>query len=211
MRTPIETIVKQNLGEKAAKLFRFLLAQKAEKADVVVFPQGDKFDRTKKVIELYKKGFAKRVVIVGHSPLKEDVPLSSIKTCFIRHGIPSQKIKIIDGVTNSAIKALKIIQLARRMNYKRLLIVVSPYYLLRSYLTFLNQIQKQKWQGILIMQTTGFPWERTASGRGKTGRELLEIDTKKIKTYSKDVAMITEGLKYAKVDISNKYARMRNY
>lgn len=162
----------------------------------MVFPQGDKFDRTKKVTQLFKKGFAPRVVIVGNNYLKKDVPLAAIKKYFVNHGIPSQKITTIDGVTNSAIKAVKIIGLAKRMKYHRILVVVSPYYVLRSYLTFLKEIKKRQWKGILTMQTTGFPWNRMASGRNKTGRELLDGDIKKITLYKKDVATVSDGLRY---------------
>jgi len=55
------------LTENAKKIFAFLSSQPPEKADAIVWLQGDRYDRGNKVLELFKKGFAPKILVSGNN------------------------------------------------------------------------------------------------------------------------------------------------
>jgi len=55
--------------ERFRKIYSLLLEEKLQKADVIVWLQGDRYDRAPKALELYKKVWGKKIVISGNNVL----------------------------------------------------------------------------------------------------------------------------------------------
>jgi len=196
-----QMIVAHHMGSDAAILFTGLLNQKPEHADAIVFLQGDRLDRVQKVRELYESGFANTVFITGNNELvgrgkrneENDMHLSELKGWLVGHGIPEKVMIIDDQSMNTSGQAINTIRLAKEKGWPALLVVTSPFHVLRAYLTFLKQANKQGWKGHIIMQVADLPWGTPPSGRTKTAKEMLAIEMEKIKKYAKDIATIEES------------------
>ncbi len=199
-----ESIVKSYLGDEAVKLFNTLLSQEPQKADAIIFLQGDRLDRAKKVCSLYQNNFAEKIVITGNNVLigkgkrskENDIHLSKIKNYFLANKIPEKVITMDEKALNTKEQAINVIKLAKEKKWSKLLVVTSPYHLLRAYLTFVKQLMEQDWQGIIIMQVVDLSWQAIPSGRSKTAMQILAIEMEKLKKYQKDTATIREGIKY---------------
>ena len=44
--------------DKFRELYNLILSEKATKAEAIIWLQGDRFDRSKKVLELYRAGYS---------------------------------------------------------------------------------------------------------------------------------------------------------
>lgn len=198
-----QSIVKSYFGQEGVKLLNILLSQKPKKADAIIILQGDRLDRVKKVKSLYDNNFARQIVITGNNNLigegkcigESDIHLSKIKEYFLANKIPKKAIIIDDQALNTKEQAINMIKLAKGKKWSKLLIVTSPYHLLRAYLTFLKQSIERNWQGNIIMQAADLDWQAIPSGRSKTAMEMLTIEMEKLKKYQKDRAAIKEGIK----------------
>ena len=190
--------VKEVLGTKGAELFSALLLQEPRKADAIVYLQGDQLDRAPKTAELYNKEYADTIFITGNNNLigrgkrneENDFHLDTSKEYFIKHGVKEEVILIDDKSMNSKDQAVKIIQLAKERGWNTLLVVTSPFHILRAYLTLLKQVEEQNWNGEIIMQTPDLSWSSIPSGRVKTAQIMLEEDLEKIKKYKDDLTDI---------------------
>ncbi len=184
-----QSIVNSYFGKQGVKLFNMLLGQKPEKADAIIFLQGDKLNRVKKVQSLYENGFANKIVVTGNNERVEELNdsyLSEIKECFLSKGIFEKNIIMDDKALNTLRQAVNVIKMAKEKKWKKLIIVTSPCHLLRAYLTFVKQLMEQDWQGDIIMQAADSDWQM----------EILSIEMEKLKKYQKDTASIKEGIKY---------------
>jgi len=113
-----------------------------------------------------------------------------LKKALVESGVPSETILIEDKSMNTKDQAVHIIQLAKKKNWHKLIIVVSHYHLLRAYLALVKQKQEQQWDGKLVMQAVRFPWHRPPAGRTKSALEMLGVEIEKIKKYGRDLATI---------------------
>ena len=195
-----EKIIENMLGNGASKLWKFLLNQQPKKSDVIVLLQGDRLDRVLTAVELYKKKFAEKILITGNNDLvgrgkrndENDVPLEEIKVFFLKNGIPPEVIIIDEKALNTKDQAINTIATAIKNNWKTIIIVTSPYHLLRAYLAFSLQARHQGWPGEIIMGRADLGWSHIPSGRSKTSLEMLSIEMEKIKKYSADLLEIAE-------------------
>ncbi len=200
-------IVRDCCGSEMAALFSLLLKQKTEKADAIIFLQGDRLDRAKTVVSLYKKGWAGKVLIAGNNELigrkkrneENDVYLDEIKNYLLRNSIPEKEITVDDKSLNTLEQAQNTIKKAKEKKWKSIIVVTSPYHLLRAFLTFLRQAREMKWKGIIYMKGADkLSWFLPPSGRKKQAFEMLAKEIEKMKTYKKDIATIKQGLDYIK-------------
>ncbi|MBI3307887.1 MAG: YdcF family protein [Candidatus Melainabacteria bacterium] len=202
-RRRARTIVKSYLSQSAAELFSALLRQKPVPADVIVFLQGDRFDRIDKVQSLFHNSLASLVLITGNNVLigqgkryeENDVHLSKLKERLINKGIPEAAIIIDEHSSNTFDQAVNTIKTAKKKKWSTLLIVTSPYHVLRAYLTFIKQFKKQRWKGNIVMQCADLSWDTPPSGRIKTSIEMLKVEMEKIEKYNSDMATIKQGRK----------------
>lgn len=192
----VKTIIKTHLGEAAVELFEKLLTQEPQHADAIVFLQGDRLDRAPKARSLHEQGFAEQILITGNNELagrgkrsqENNVHLSKLKKYLVDRGVGEEVITVDERSMNTREQAANTIRRAKEKGWSRILVVTSPYHVLRAYLTFLKQIQEQDWEGEITMQTADLSWESVPGGREKTAREMLKEEMEKIKQYQADFA-----------------------
>lgn len=195
-------IVSRVFGLEGVELFENLLSQEPQHADAIVFLQGDRFDRAKRVISLYKEKYADQVFIVGNNvlagegkrPGENNVSLEEMAAYIREKGIPLHSIIVNYQAMNTLGQARETIHFAKERKWNVLLIVVSPYHVLRAYLTFVKQAKEQRWQGKVVFQIADLPWDKAPSGRSSTALELLHRELEKIKAYQKDLSTVGEGV-----------------
>ena len=199
-----EQIIENILGKEALHLWKVLLQQEPKAAQAIVFLQGDRVDRIPAALALYKKGLAKNIIITGNNDLigrgkrndENDIHLNKIKKVFLKNGVPIETLIIDDQSFNTKDQAVNTVTMALKKDWKMILVVTSPYHVLRVYLTFVKQSMEQKWQGEIIMCATDLDWSLVPSGRSKTALEMLTIEMEKIKKYQSNVSTIAEGINY---------------
>lgn len=186
-----EQIIKKILGKEALDLWRILLKQKPKTAEALVFLQGDRLDRVPATLILYKKGLVKKIFITGNNDLigrgkrndENDISLDKIKEVFLKDGVPAGDL-IIDGrAFNTEDQAINAIKASLKNDWKTILVMTSPYHMLRAYLTFIKQALEQKWSGEIIMCPADLNWLQIPSGRTKTALKMLVLELEKIKKY----------------------------
>ncbi|MDP2637192.1 MAG: YdcF family protein, partial [bacterium] len=163
-------------------------------------------DRASESASLFKQGFAPRILVSGNNklvgpntrPEENDFELGLLKGYLVEHGVPEAAILIDDQSFNSLGQATNVVKIAKENGWSTLLIVVSAYHALRSFLAFVKQTRDQAWSGKIVMNAVEFPWDTIPSGRKKTAREMLQVEVEKIKKYEKDLATVGEGLEYLK-------------
>lgn len=200
--TEATALVQTALGESAAKLFGMLLGQKPIRSDVIVFLQGDRLDRAETVAQLYREGFAPLVLITGNNDLigrgkrneENDMHLDELKNYLVEHGVLERAILIDATSMNTPDQAVHTLALAREHGWKKLLVVTSPFHVLRAYLTFAKKAQGASWGGAILMHAANLPWDIPPSGRERSALEMLLVELEKIKKYEKDVATVEAGL-----------------
>lgn len=199
--TKPETIVAASLGLDTARLFKKLLQQNPEPANAIIFLQGDRLDRAPAVVSLYKSGLAHVILITGNNDLigpgkrneENDIHLSKLKAYLLKRKIPEMAIMIDDQSLNTLEQAITAIRIAKEKRWSTLLVVTSPFHILRAYLTFLKQAELQDWIGKIIMHAAELSWNKPPSGRIKTAREMLAVEMGKIIKYASDLATVVEA------------------
>ncbi len=191
------------IPENIQKLQDLILDETPEKAEAIIWLQGDQLDRAKKVIDLFESGFAPRILITGNNTLlgpierieESNCSLDEMKKYLIYHGIDPKAISIDNKSMNTREQAEKVIQYLKDNNLNSMILVGSPYYQLRAFLTFLKRAQESGWDGHIINQPADLPWDVPPAGRKRTAREYFtEVELPKIQMYQKHVADIEDGI-----------------
>lgn len=177
--------------------------QKPEKADAIVWLQGDRFDRAEKVLKLHQKGFAPRIVLTGNNvligqgprPGENNISLDEMHAWLLEQGLSDSSMIVDDTAMNSRDQATNVLSIAQKDGWKTLLLVGSAHHQLRPFLTFLKRANEIGWKGTLINQLALVPaWDEIPSGRDKTAREIFADEVMKLQTYHEHVATVEEGL-----------------
>lgn len=186
------------------QLYQIILQQTPSKSDLIVWLQGDRFDRAQKVFFLYQDNFAKKILITGNNKLvgkqtrpgENNVTLNEMEEWLKKQGVKPDDIIIDDSSMNTKEQAKFTINFAKQNGYNRLLLVGSSYYQPRAFLTFLKEATDQSFDGVVINQAVTITDDKIPGGRGKTAGELRKEEIFKIKKYCSDVASVNEGIKY---------------
>lgn len=193
--------------EELRMLLDALIETVSQKADIIVWLQGDRLDRGGKVLELYKNKQAGKILISGNNilvgigprPGENDLPLGTLKEYLLKAGVPKADIIVEDKSLNSAAQARNVLALSKREGWQTLILVTSPYHQPRAFLSFLKAKNELNIPVVLINQpATDLPWREKAGGRDKTRLELWSDEIDKIHKYSGDVASPQEGIAYLK-------------
>lgn len=186
------------MDKKIEQLQNLVMNQRAEKADAIVWLQGNMYDRGPKVLELFKMKYAPCIVVTGNNTRvieEDDLYIDVIVRWLNEHGVDKEAITVDDQAMNTKDQAEHVIAMAVRYAWCRILLVGSTHHQLRAFLTFLKQAQQQGWNGRIINQTAKQGWNEQVSGRNKTVREAFTEEVEKIHTY-RDLASMTDGLNY---------------
>lgn len=189
---------------KYKKLHELLLKEKPQKADAIVWLQGDRYDRAVKVLKLHKEGWSKKIIISGNNILigriarvgENNVSLDIMKDFLLKKGAREENLIIDDNSMNTKEQAEHVLKIAEEKKWTSLLLVGSSYYQPRAFLTFLKQAKKIGWSGKIINQPAVVFLGKKPAGREKTAKTLFAEEFEKIKKYKKDLVSIKQGIKY---------------
>lgn len=193
-----------NNFDKFIKILQTINKEKPEKADVIVWLQGDRYDRGRKALSLLSNGWSNKVLLSGNNVLvgaktakgTDNINLIDMKAWLERKGVPSRQIILDDRSFNTAEQAKNVIRLAIKKRWKKIILVASFYHQPRAFLTFLKSSREQQWRGKIINQPTRVNWTRKPGGRDKTAKALVVEEIKKINNYKLQLASYKEGFKY---------------
>src|SRR3989338_2619752 len=191
------------------ELQTLVTSQKPQSSDMIVWLQGDQFDRASKVLELWEQKMAPRIILTGNNALlgsdtrpgEHNFSLNEMQAWLVSRGVPDAAIMIDDQAKNTHEQAVNTLNFARKNSWRRILLVGSIHHQLRPFLTFLRRAKEINWSGRIINQPAYLEHNVIPSGRDQTVAEILCEEFKKINQYQEHVASLAEGLYYFKEKI----------
>jgi uncharacterized SAM-binding protein YcdF (DUF218 family) len=195
---------------KIKKLNLLIFKQKVEVSDAVVWLQGDRYDRAKKVLEIYRENLAPVIVLSGNNilvegnsvgkkirPGEKNVTLDLMFKWLVRHKVNPSNIIVDPNSFNTYDQAVNVMKMAKKKAWKKLIIVGSwPYYQFRVFLTFLKASYELKWQGEIINQFAQLEYNDIPGGRKERVKELIIGEINKLERYKNNLVSIDEGINY---------------
>lgn len=181
------------------KLMSVAYNDSVEKSDAVVCLEGDGYNRLEKTVEIFKRGLVKNVVISGGFKFPPFcIHAELLAKQIIKKGVPKNKIILEINSKNTYEQGLEVLKIAKKKNWKKIILVASHFHQPRAYLTFLKAMEDLKLKIRIFNSPTDdlFWFEKTASGM--TRMQLLEEEIKKIEEYTQKghIMKIEEALKY---------------
>ncbi len=180
--------------------FALLKEQPLQKGDVIFVLQGDGLNRAPYAVDLFMRGFAPLIVIVGNANDRSYGSFPSDEVCaeMKRLGLSDAALLSEQVAPHTRAEAERAMQLARERRWIRLLIVTSPHHQYRAFLTFLKAMRDAGLELTLINAVAPLslieenPWGRR--------EDLLADEFAKIELYGNkgDVASYEEGITYLK-------------
>lgn len=185
-------------------LYYLLLKQPLKNSQAIVWLQGDRYDRGGKVAELYKQGWAAKIIVTGNNvllgknkrPEEINISLNKMIDWLISRGVSRQQVIIDDNSLNVKEQAINVIKIAKDQGWKSLILVASAYHQPRAFLTFLKQAEKLNWRGRIISAPAIISWHKIPSGRKKFAWQYFNEEIEKIKNYKKYATAPIKGIKY---------------
>lgn len=192
-----------NSMDKLALLFDLMNKQGVEKADAIVWLEGDATDRVKQCIRLMQSDYAPILLLSGgeKNPHDGSIPSWEIKQKFMDSGILEEKILIEDQSQHTKGQAINVLRFIKDRGWKKIILVSSPYHQIRAFLTFLAQLRKKGLSDSvhLINAPAHLEWFREIPAKKKSAIDLLvEEEIPRLKKYQVfgDVASFDEGIAY---------------
>lgn len=155
-----------------------------EKSDAIILLEGDGFNRYRKAVELYTKGFAKKIVFSGGITDYEygSYPFSDILPHILEKGVPKSDIIHEEVSQNTREQAIEVMKLAVINNWQKLILVATHEHQYRAYLTFLKEVLALNRNIILFnAPVRNLKWFDTNPWGRRIDR--LEQEMKRIKIY----------------------------
>lgn len=172
-----------------------------KKSDAIILLEGDGLNRCNKAVQLYKKGFADKIVFSGGITNLSygSYPFSMVLPELIKLGMPIEAIIHESNSQNTREQAVEIIKLAGLKGWKKLILVASHYHQYRAYLTFLKEVLNTN-SGIILYNSSdkSLSWfEETRWGKRF---DLLDDEFDRIEKYTvlSHLATINEAIEYQK-------------
>jgi uncharacterized SAM-binding protein YcdF (DUF218 family) len=176
---------------------------KLVQSDAIVYLEGDALNRTDKVLELYKNGWAKKIVFSGgiYNETYGSLPYKFISPELIKH-VDEESIIVEDQSQHTRQQAENVIQLCKNNNWNSIILVGSHYHQYRAFLTFLKVlIEESLHQTLKIINAPAdqLDWFKP-HGYGGNRYELMYKEFEKIQAYSINghVASYKEAIDYLK-------------
>lgn len=195
-----------NQSQLYFKLYDKLLKQPPQKADVLVWLQGDRLDRGVKILELYNDKLVDLILISGNNQLigptikpgEDNITLGEMRQWLLDNKVPAEWILIDDKSFNTKEQSVNILKLAQVQGWQKIIIVGSSYYQPRAWLTFVKTAQELNYQGKIISQAVLLDSGTVPGGRIETAGQLLEMESAKTETYQAkgDLATYEEAEDY---------------
>lgn len=110
-------------------------------ADAIVALSGDQGARTATAVALWKQGLAPLIVFAGSSEDPASVPSSEImKREALRLGVPADKVLTEPSSATTQENAVRVADVLRGHEIKRVILVTSPYHQRRASILFARQL-----------------------------------------------------------------------
>jgi uncharacterized SAM-binding protein YcdF (DUF218 family) len=172
--------------EQFARLLGFVANDELEKADAILFIQGDGLSRPEVAAELYYRGVAPKIIVTGEirrNPKKSESRIESVLSVFRKKGIPDQDIIIEPNSINTREQALEMMKLIQSYGWKKIILAVALYHKPRVYATFIRAMNEVGLRVVFIAcPVRGLSWfAKTGEG---TRYHLLGKELKKINAYA---------------------------
>lgn len=188
-----------------------ILKEKPRKSDVIIWLQGDRYDRGPKTLELYMQGWASKIIISGNDELiglgkrpgENNVSLQEMKQWLLARGAKDKHIIVENQSFNTRDQALNVLSLVKKKKWRKIIIVGSfPHYQARYFLTFLKAAEELNWEGEIINQFVIIADNKKPGGREKAAKKLIAKEFKKINEYQikGHVADPETGIRYLNRD-----------
>lgn len=188
----------------------FLLAnicftQRPEKSDAIFIHAREGGESIRKAAELYEAQYAPLIIINGLGEYKDYIGRERWLLHLREKGIPESSLEAIVPATNTKREAEAVVALAKARQWTTLMVVAQPYHIVRSWLTFIDQVKKQKYQFKVITQPPSFfSWHQAVLGSQaeiKAPRwQVVYEEAKRISRYqdSRELAVLDDALEYHK-------------
>lgn len=195
-----------NFRKKIIELYYRLIRENLKKSRLIVWPQGDRYDRAEKVLSLYREGWAPKIIVTGNNKLigkhkrsgENNVTIENMASWLVKRQVKKQNIISDTTSLNTKEQAEFVIKLVKKKKWKSLILTGSSYYQPRVFLTFLRQAEKANWPGKIINAPAEIPLNTAPSGRKKYAWQYLNEEASKIKKYKKDLVAPAQALKNLK-------------
>lgn len=111
-------------------------------SDAIILLEGDGYNRCQHAANLYNQSIAAKIIFSGGIVDYDygSYPFKDIQPLLLKEGVNKNDIILEACSLNTKEQAVEIIKLAKRNNWKRLILVASPDHQYRAYLTFLKEI-----------------------------------------------------------------------
>lgn len=170
------------------------------KADAIVVACGeDGIERSKIAVQLIRQEGAQYIVLSGGI---DNDDTQGAKTCHpfvMGQGVSPTRIILETESQNTREQAVNVVKIAVEREWKRLLLVASPYHVPRVMLSFLKALQesgKDKEIQLVSVPASHLAWSVAPEGNKRTRLELLTGELGKIAMYPDHIARYSEGLAY---------------
>ena len=168
-----------------AQLFAFALSDRPERADALLFVEGDGRSRPAVAADLYRRGFAKILVVTGEisrHPSARAARIPKAVRALRRLGVPPRAIIVENRSTNTREQAIEMLALAHAHRWNRIILAVAAFHQPRAYATFIAAMRAFGPRRIIInYPVIGLPWfAKTPEGNRA---RLLRLEAAKIERY----------------------------
>jgi len=170
-----------------------------KQSDAIVLLEGDGLNRFEKAVNLYKAGWASKIIFSGGIVDYEygSFPYSDVLPHILLQGVPETDIIHEDKSLNTREQAIEVVKIACSNNWKKLILVATHEHQYRAYLTFLREVIDANCNMILYnAPVRNLPWF-TDNVWGKRF-ERLEQEFDRIDKYSQSghLASYQEAINY---------------
>ncbi len=172
------------------------------KSDIIVLLEGDGFNRYKKAADLFNNGYSDKIVFSGAITDYNygSFPFEDILPKLLEAGVPEESIIHEKNSSNTLEQAIKVIDIAIKNKWNKIILVATHDHQYRAYLTFLKQVLERKKEILLFNSPVrNLKWFE----KNVWGRRFDNIDNEfeKINTYMQKghLASFDEAIEYHKV------------
>lgn len=174
------------------------------RGDAIVLLEGDGQARIPAAVELLRQGAGPFIVVTGG---RDEPPYcitaERMAGRLMGLGVAPDRLIVDNDSTNTREQAVNVIKIAVEHDWKRLLLVASPYHAPRAFLTFLKAIKDEGRDTdlhLVMVPASHTPWFGKPDGLEATRLDLLADEYEKIERYGTQghVASYEDGIAYLK-------------
>jgi uncharacterized SAM-binding protein YcdF (DUF218 family) len=154
-------------------------------SDAIILLEGDGLHRFQKAVDLYKKGYGKKIVFSGAIVQKEygSYPFEEVKPFILNAGVPEKDLIHEDKSLQTQQQAVEVVKMAMENGWMRLALVASHEHQYRAYLTFLRQVLDSK-SGIILYNAPVRNLEWFVDSGWGMRLDRLKAEIERIEKYS---------------------------